>query len=50
MALFKILKGNSSNLGDNNSNNSKLTHEGYAYFVTDTGKLYIDINSDATPV
>ena len=50
MALFKILKGNSNNLGDSNSNNSKLTHEGYAYFVLDTGKLYIDIDSNQSPI
>ena len=37
MALFKILKGKSSNLP-----NIKAT-EGYAYFTPDDGKFYIDI-------
>ena len=37
MALFKILKGNSSNLA-----NVKAT-DGYAYFTPDDGKFYIDI-------
>lgn len=37
MALFKILKGNSSRLPD-----IKAT-EGYAYFTPDDGKFYIDI-------
>ena len=37
MALFKILKGNSSRLPD-----VKAT-EGYAYFTPDDGKFYIDI-------
>lgn len=36
MALFKILKGNSSNLP------SKLT-EGYCYVTQDNGKFYIDV-------
>lgn len=37
MALFKILKGQSQNLP------SEL-HEGYAYFLTDTGEFYVDIS------
>lgn len=37
MALFKILKGESQNLP------SEL-HEGYAYFLTDTGEFYVDIS------
>lgn len=50
MALLKILKGNSGNLGASSSANSKVTHEGYVYFTTDTGKLYIDLTSNETPV
>lgn len=38
MALFKILKGQSQNLPSER-------HEGYAYFVTDTGEFYVDINN-----
>lgn len=36
MALFKILRGNDSNLKD------IKTHDGYAYFVPATGNFYID--------
>lgn len=36
MALFKILRGNSSNL------EAQTFHDGYAYFTPDTGKFYID--------
>lgn len=36
MALFKILKGQASNLTD------QAKKEGYAWFTTDEGKLYID--------
>lgn len=40
MALFKILRGNSSNL--NNAN----FHDGYAYFTHDDEKFYIDSEVD----
>ena len=43
MALFKILKGNSTNL-----KNVKAT-DGYAYFTPDDGKFYIDIDSTNSP-
>lgn len=36
MALFKILKGQSANLGNQD------LHEGWAYFTEDTGEFYID--------
>lgn len=36
MALFKILKGKSDAL------KTQDLHEGYCYFTTDTGQLYID--------
>lgn len=39
MALFKIHKGNSTNL----ANQSKV--EGYCWFTTDDGKFYIDTSS-----
>lgn len=39
MALFKILKGSSTNLKE-----QKAT-EGYAYFTPDDGKFYIDTAS-----
>lgn len=42
MALFKIYKGTEDQL-------PKSFHEGYAYFTTDEGNLYIDIN-DTTRV
>jgi hypothetical protein len=44
MALFKIFKGESASLSE--SDQSKYATEGYAYFTTDEGKLYIDIASD----
>lgn len=37
MALFKIFKGLNADL-------PKTLHEGYAYFVEDTGALYIDVS------
>ncbi len=40
MALFKIYKGLESEL-------PKTYHKGYAYFATDRGNLYIDIDSSA---
>lgn len=46
MALFKIYKGKSENLSTNSQ--SKFATEGYAYFTTDEGKLYIDISTDST--
>ena len=44
MALFKILKGNSTALKEN----VKGT-EGYAYLTPDDGKFYIDIADTETP-
>ena len=44
MALFKIEKGLAINL----EANRPYTKEGYAYFTTDDGKLYIDISGDGT--
>lgn len=44
MALFKIEKGLAANLTKNRPN----AKEGYAYFTTDDGKLYIDISGDGT--
>lgn len=38
MALFKILRGNSSRI----STSITPFHEGYAYFTPDDGKFYID--------
>lgn len=37
MALFKILRGQSTNL------NSQDLHDGYAYFTPDDGRFYIDV-------
>jgi hypothetical protein len=52
LALFKILKGASGDLGT--STNSKHAIEGYCYFTPDNGKFYIDIAGKAgdnvTPV
>ena len=44
MALFKIEKGLAANLTKNRPN----AKEGYAYFTTDDGKLYIDISGKGT--
>lgn len=44
MALFKIEKGLAINL----EANRPYAKEGYAYFTTDDGKLYIDISGDGT--
>ena len=41
MALFKIFKGSSKNLGQ--SGGTERAREGYAYFTPDDGKFYIDI-------
>lgn len=41
MALFKISKGKAKDLPG-------LAKEGYAWFTTDEGKLYIDIAGDGT--
>lgn len=43
MALFKIFKGLDADLSKNKPN----TNEGYCYFTTDTGKMYIDIQNGA---
>lgn len=45
MALFKIFKGPFANLSTDNK--AKYATEGYAYFTTDEGKLYIDTASDS---
>lgn len=44
MALFKILQGTVNNLNATNDDGSAKVpyHEGYCYFTTDEGKLYID--------
>jgi len=42
LALFKIKRGNSSNLAE------QKAHEGYAYFTPDDGKFYIDIAGDGS--
>ena len=42
MALFKIFKGSSNNLGKI-ENGTNVAHEGFAYFTPDDGKFYIDI-------
>lgn len=44
MALFKISKGLSTNLITNVPN----AKEGFAYFTTDDGKFYIDIDGDGS--
>lgn len=49
MALFKIFKGKSINLGAD-SNDTKKTREGFAYFTPDDGKFYIDITEGEDPV
>lgn len=42
MALFKINRGNETNLPE-------TLHDGWAYFCTDTGSLYIDyLGEDGT--
>ena len=44
MALFKIFKGSSSNLGK--TGGTDKIKEGYAYFTPDDGWFYIDIGKD----
>ncbi len=44
MALFKIFKGNSNDLGK--TGGTDKVKEGYAYFTPDDGKFYIDIGQD----
>lgn len=44
MALFKISKGLSKNL----MTNVPYAKEGFAYFTSDDGKFYIDIDGDGT--
>lgn len=41
MALFKISKGNSSNL-------PQIYNAGYCYFCEDTGLFYVDTTDDET--
>ena len=43
MALFKIFKGDSTNLGV--TGGTDKAKEGYAYFTPDNGKFYIDIDN-----
>ena len=38
MALFKVLRGNRSNLPG-------AKHDGWAYFCTDTGEFFIDYDT-----
>ena len=49
MALFKIEKGKSESLFKNRPD----THDGWCYFTTDEGKMYIDtktgINTGSDP-
>ena len=47
MALFKISKGTSSSLGIS-GNSTYYAKEGFAYFTTDDGKMYIDIAGNGT--
>ena len=47
MALFKIFKGKSTDLGKA-GNVTASTKEGYAYFTEDDGKFYIDIADSDT--
>ena len=44
MALFKINKG----LAENLAKNMPYAKEGFAYFTSDDGKFYIDIDGDGT--
>ena len=44
MALFKINKG----LAENLAKNMPYAKEGFAYFTTDDGKFYIDIDGDGS--
>lgn len=48
MALFKIYKGSAANL--NTATPVKYANEGFAYFTTDEGKLYIDVAGNGTTV
>jgi hypothetical protein len=47
LALFKIFRGSSSQLGkaptDSNKIDTRIAKTGYCYFTTDDGKFYIDI-------
>ena len=43
MALFKVLRGNRSNL---DSFDIVPFHDGYAYFCADTGEFFIDCETD----
>lgn len=46
MSLVKFFKG----LSDNLNTSFDKTKDGQIYFCTDDGKLYIDVDSNATPV
>ena len=48
MALFKIFKGSSENLGV--TGGTDKTKEGYAYFTPDDGRFYIDVDENKTPI
>lgn len=48
MALFKIFKGSSAELG--NTAATINAHEGYLYFTEDEGKFYIDITNGAPAI
>lgn len=55
MALFKILRGTANKIMS--GENTTQIHDGWAYFSTDDGKFYIDVDSnpndqqsDKTPV
>lgn len=43
MALFKVLRGSSTNL------DNQPFVDGYAYFTPDDGRFYIDVQSDTAP-
>lgn len=49
MALFKVYRGDSSALpgGKNPTDKTKL-HDGYAYFCTDSGEFFIDVDFGGT--
>ena len=48
MALFKILRGSSENFTTDltQSNVSPAFHDGYCYFIVDTGLFYVDYENN----
>lgn len=48
MALFKILRGSSAAIEKTNPNKPPFV-DGYAYFTSDDGRFYIDVQLDTTP-